>query len=512
MPELKMKPTYKIFLLDSNEYDELHKYIPEMKKEDLEGSFGFAVTKTKEAYVRRTAYSEWDEATIIHEAEELLAKHSEHEIDGIRWKKGKEIFASIIPVVASLIAGPLGPVVAGLVGAGTSALTQKTMTDEGKIGILPTVLSGVGGALGAGAMAPGVAASKAAGGGYLGQVLSGAQQAITGTSGALKSLQATPILGQTMGTIGNVPVSGTLGGISAALPASMGTPTGIGTLGASALPSLLGGISQVTTPAISTTPAITPSTFGIGTTAGQVAPAITPTTTAPIAAAPKTLIEQAKGLVNVPNILGAGSLLASMAPKTPEFQMPSQFTELQNKLMAGEALSPLGQQAQMELGNILKATPTELMPTANDAYYEAALRRTRESYAEAGRQLDAAYNVAGVYGSGEHLAQKAKLQEELARTESALYAETEQRRFELATNAKYQAIQQALGVDQAVMQDLLGLTGLSTQTAAAMYNAQAADVEEIRKALGTLGSELLIRGTTGQMKSGSGITINLGGK
>ena len=98
MPELKMKPTYKIFVLDSEEYDSLHKHYP-MKKEDLEGSLGFAYGKTKEAFIRRTGVQEWDEETIIHEAEELLAKHSTHEDENaIRWKKGGAM-KSIVPII-----------------------------------------------------------------------------------------------------------------------------------------------------------------------------------------------------------------------------------------------------------------------------------------------------------------------------------------------------------------------------------------------------------------------------
>ena len=130
---IKEKPNYKIFVLDPEEYDTLHKHYP-MKKEDLEGSLGFAYGKTGEAFIRRTGNPEWDEETILHEAEELLAKHSSHEdFNNIRWKKGKDIFAQIIPIVASVLAGPLGPIAAGLIGAGTSALTQKTMSSAGEI-------------------------------------------------------------------------------------------------------------------------------------------------------------------------------------------------------------------------------------------------------------------------------------------------------------------------------------------------------------------------------------------
>ena len=208
------------------------------------------------------------------------------------------------------------------------------------------------------------------------------------------------------------------------------------------------------------------------------------------------------------NVLGLASMGSSMLSKTPQFEMPSYVSDLRTKLMAGESLSPLGQQAKSSLAEILGAEPTELYPTANDEYYNAALRRTRESYAEAGKRLDSAYNLAGVYGSGEHLAEKSKLQEELARTESALYAQTEQRRFELARTEKYQAIQDSLGVDRATMDDIIGMTGLDVQTAAMVYGAQVADVTAIRESLGTLGMELMLRGKTGVQ--GGGLSTLLG--
>jgi hypothetical protein len=220
-------------------------------------------------------------------------------------------------------------------------------------------------------------------------------------------------------------------------------------------------------------------------------------------------------LINPQTVLGAGSLLASAAPKTPQFEMPSSVGDIRSKLLSQEGeggLTPLGQQAQLELGNILKSQPQELYPTANDAYYNAALRRTRESYAIAEQQLDAAYNNAGVYGTGEHMAQKAKLKEELARTESALASETEQRRFELARSDKMEAIQKALAVDRDTMDDLVGLSGLDVQTAAMMYGAKVEDLQAIRQALGTVGSELIMRGTSkpGYQQGLGNLNISLG--
>ena len=523
MPMLKeMKPTYKIFVLDDDDYLGLHKYVPQVNKKDLDDSLGFANPKTKEAYVRRTLCKEMDDETIMHEAMELISKHSEHEIDGIRWKKGG-VARFIVPALLSLIPG-VGPILAAASSVGMGQYAQARHPEQlGK----PSVLSGLGqaatgyfgGKALAGGISGGIQGGTQAGAGFLskaGGIVSGVGKgAMIGSAGIQPN-----ILGMTPAA--TTPAAGGLANQFAAqqatqfgTPLTLGGQTSLVTGGAGGLAAspLLGatlgaGIGSTLAPTTLPSVPLTGTSAGLPPipTAGQVAPAATPLT----GAIPKTFMEQAKGLVTPQNILGAGSLLASTMGQQPQFTMPSQFTELQNKLMAGQALSPLGQQAQMELGNILKSTPTELYPTANTEFYNAALRRTRESYAEAAKQLTAQYNLYGVAGSGEHLQALSDLQEELARTESALYAETEQRNYELGMSQKYSAIQQALGVEQNVLNDLLGLTGLSVQVASQMYFADVNDVTELRKALGTLGSELLIRGTTGQMKGGQGVTINLG--
>jgi hypothetical protein len=283
------------------------------------------------------------------------------------------------------------------------------------------------------------------------------------------------------------------------------TPTGLGGQFAAqqaaefGTPVTFGGQTSLLTGGAKGLSAVTPSILGsVMPSIGQPSPAGVGTAQQVTQQAPTTqptLMGKIGETLKQPStILGGASVLGSMATPTPKFEMPSQIADLQKKLMEGGSLTPLGEQAKTELASILKSTPTELYPTATDEYYNAALRRTRESYAEAEKQLDAAYNLAGVYGSGEHMAEKAKLKEQLARTESGLAAETEQRRFELATTAKYQALQDSLGVDKDTMDDIAGLTGLSVEVAAMLYGAQVQDIQQIREALGTLGMELIMKG------------------
>ena len=492
MEKLKAKPTYKIFILDEDKFNGLHKYIPEVKKEDLEQGLGFANPKTKECYVKRTGVKEWDDETIMHEATELLAKHSDHEDEqNIRWKKSGQIIRNVV----SAIVAPFAPPVAAAMQLGHGLYEQSKGRQTLGQTLLGTAGAGIGGMMAAPAAKAGVAASKAAGGGILGQTLSGLQSTLTGTSGAQKLLSASPLQGpvtaaqSAMGYSNLSQVPQNLIGSAAATSALKAGTSGVSQATRNPFASQV-----LSSPTASTAPAASTGAGGVSTGTPSLI---------------KGIGEKAGEFIKSPtNILGAASMGASLLPKTPQFEMPSYVSDLQSKLTQGEALSPLGQQARTSLSEILASKPSELYPTANDEYYNAALRRTRESYEQAARQIDANYNLAGTYGSGEHLAEKAKLQEQLARTESALFSETEQRRFELARTAQYQAIQDSLGVDKQVMDDLVGLTGLDVQTAAMVYGAQAADIQAIRESLGTLGVELLMRGTG--VKQDGGVNINLG--
>lgn len=70
---------FKINLLSDDEFDNLH--YPRAKD-----SLGMAVMKTGDIYVRKTGIDIFDRWTLEHEIDEILNKHSEHEINGIRYK------------------------------------------------------------------------------------------------------------------------------------------------------------------------------------------------------------------------------------------------------------------------------------------------------------------------------------------------------------------------------------------------------------------------------------------
>ena len=506
------KIRYKIEILDSESFDKL----PYKKTKE---SLGIALPEKGLAYIRKTGDKAEDFDTFLHELEELELAESWHEEieNGVPvryksfWKKVGDIFKNYIaPIALALIPG-VGPVLSGIY---TGINSYQTTGNLGS-SILAGGIAGVGGMLGQSNVGyqAGVAGSKAAGGGMIGQTLSGAKglagnllgmapAATTGTTGL--GTQVANVMGQPV-TLGQT-IQGA--GLSAAQLAPM-VAAGFPAQATSMTPNLLGQVGVTPSVPLTGTSAGLPPIP----TAGQVAPIVAAPTTTP-AAAPSLLKQLGTMATQPTNILGAGSLLASTMGKQPQFTMPSSFTDLQSKLMQGGGLTPLGQQAQAELGNIIRSTPQQLYPSGTDTYYNTVLTNLDNEYQRQKRALAGQWNAIdpNYMQSGEYILADQQLNKSYMEVKNNYIAQEEQRRFELGTTARYNAIQQALGVDQNVMNDLLGLTGLDVQTAAAIYGAQVADVEELRKALGTLGAELLVRGTTGQgMQKAGAININLMG-
>lgn len=513
---------YSLFVVDDEDFDNLDKDLPYMTKEKLKGTLGFANPETGEAYVRKTGVAMIDDATLEHEFDELLANVSPHEVEGIRykttsgeggfWHQLGELFtgrgtegsvrggginddSTVDPggsrgrSQSDRPIGGSGPAQAPSSNEPLFRTTPSISSTPNVLGTTPSIVSGnnsLTNRFNESQSKDNVLGSPVTFGGTKSVITGGVNRGLTATPS--NDFNVAPLV---LGDQSQTPNRSVASRLTANNPNVSVTP-----------PALEGASSDS-----SLTPA--PKVLGQENSASisnSPSPAINSPVNAPaphIEPAPSFMSTLGKRtgdfLSNPQNLLGLGTSLSSMLVKQPKFEMPSSVDEIRQKLISGGQLTDQGRLAQAELGNILKSTPTELYPTANDEYYNAALRRTRESYAEAEKQLDAAYNNAGMFGSGEHMAEKAKLKEQLARTESGLYSETEQRRFELARTAKYQAVQDALNVDKNTMDDLVGLTGLDVQTAAMAYGAKVADVQAIREALGTIGTESVIRGKPKQV-------------
>lgn len=174
---------YTIKVLSDQEFDKLpYKHVRE--------ALGCADPKTNTAYVRNVHWGEVSKTvnllTIQHELDELLAKVSPHEEDGIRYKKGRDIFAPIGTAIGAMINPLLGMAMAGGYGAYKESKGETTWPQVG----MNTALAGLGGLLARGSQAyqAGAQASKAVGGGWFGQGLSGTQSLLFGGSGAQRTL------------------------------------------------------------------------------------------------------------------------------------------------------------------------------------------------------------------------------------------------------------------------------------------------------------------------------------
>lgn len=168
---------YTVKYLSNFEFDNLpYKHAKE--------ALGCADMRTKIAYVRRTGVPIADQFTTEHEIEELIAKHSDHEVDGIRYKKGgfaKTILPSVIGGLSTLLLGPaglglvggsmasiLGGTAGALSGGGMNYYASKRHPELGKWS--PLIGAGMGalGGLGAGSMFTGAAqGAKSAGVGFM---------------------------------------------------------------------------------------------------------------------------------------------------------------------------------------------------------------------------------------------------------------------------------------------------------------------------------------------------------
>ncbi len=522
-----MGQKYTVQVLDEKEWASL-------PYEGIEDSHGFADVKKGMAFVRNSGSAEFDLGTIAHEVNHLIEKHGKDHPDwesGVLHKKGgaaRSVLPAVLGGLATIFAGPVGgALVGGLSNVGMDQYAKGRHPNElgqkGKLGDMLGAgalgaLSGVGAGT---ALKGGIAGGSAAAPGFLSKAGGIASGAAFGTAPTAVKAGSSGLLGSGGKFLGSgslaakgVP-SGTSAmtsnimapGQAAANAAKFGAGIGMGS-SVSAIPQaglgLLGQVSAFNSlnsgasiPSISLAPGGVPSSTaapqqnllgGSARTASSTG-GLTPLTPAPAAAKAFSF----KDLVTPSNIMGAGSLLGAMATPSPQFEMPDSVELLRSKLMTGQGLSPLGQQAQLELGNIMKSSPSELYSPANDAYYAETNRVIDQQYEQAKRQLDAAYNNAGMLGSGEYMSELRKLNEAQANAKSS-FAETEnQRRFELARTDKYRAIQDSLGVDKNTMDNLIGLTGLDVQQAAMIYGAKAADVQSIREALGTIGTEMLLK-------------------
>lgn len=111
---------YTIKILSNDEYDKL-------PYKHAKTSLGCADQKSGKAFVRATGVKEWDMKTLSHEIDELVAKVSPHEEDGIRYKGGggTEI-TKVEDKIKTNVSNPLSQYLTGQIGKGLPGYTAST--------------------------------------------------------------------------------------------------------------------------------------------------------------------------------------------------------------------------------------------------------------------------------------------------------------------------------------------------------------------------------------------------
>jgi len=471
----------------------------------LESSVGLADRNKGLAFVRNTGNKEYDLDTMTHEINHLLeAEPTDFDEDGICHKqhwysKITRPFSNDGILAAGGVGGFLGdalaiglapftggaslgfmPLLSALGGAGQAAIQGNN--------ILSGALQGFGaGGLGAGlggGLLGGVEGAMGGGGlsgfgsGLLSGLESGANTFISGIPG--------------FGAGGMLSGATGLGGMSFA-PGAAGTTAG-GLLGSTPAAASAANAASVGLPAANapvtlsgsmgtTSPLVTPASSGIVAASG-------PSTGAGAAGGTSALT---KALTDPKLLLGAGLTGASALLQQPQYQTPQSVTDLENQIKSGGTATALGAQSQAALQKLIATPPSSLNPAlqADDPYFQSTFANMDNQFKNAKAQLDASFNANGQLGSGEYQDQLRQLTQSYNDAKNQYVAQENQSRYLTGQQQQLSAIQQALGVDQNTMNDLVGLSGIDAQTAAIKYGVDAQSVQQLRQIMGTVGGNIL---------------------
>jgi hypothetical protein len=370
--------------------------------------------------------------------------------------------------LAGLIPG-IGPILsAGMGAAGTMGKTSGFQgTDKGWGNILPT-LSGALSGWGAGGLTSGIAG--------------GIKSALgTGTSSGLGNLANSFGSGFGQGTSNylNTTTAPFKSAGSAISKMFGGSTAGINT-----------GSSAYTIPAYGQS--LTSTAMPGGTAAGVNAANLLGSQGATTAAATtaKSWGSSMLDFLTPANMAGMALMGASALPKNAEYTSPDLMGQMTAKLLGGQGITDIGLKSREELMKIMSRSP-EYGMQAMDPWLTTAGKKLDEAYDQAEKDLTKKFKGYGATDSREFISEVGKLRANKAAEKSALQYEAQQREYVRYQNQQYDAVKTSLGVDDATMKDLLGLTQLSVEEAGLKYGAEAADIQSLREALGLGGAAML---------------------
>ncbi len=479
---------YTLKIINTKKFDRLpYKHAKE--------AVGLADPKTKTAYVRHIPGMQKVVSMIaMHEIDELVAKVSPHETEGIRYKKGRDIFAPIGTALLGMIPG-IGPALSAVAAGGYAGYQYSKGEIEQPWQIpLSAVLAYGGSKLAQGTVGykAGVEASIAQGGGMFGQTLTG-MQGLTGLTdwGALAS--GAPITAPAVGGLNT-----SLGPYAplATDPAVANWATGgIPSLTATTAPGMFGsiGTSLATGTALDT---LSTSLKGaISPLSPTSAPAVPTSQAGQVTAAPKEDIWSKVGNAilgggeggmspeTIGKLLMGGSGLAQVTAEAPELKYtPQEYVAQAKATMKKYNLDALPQYAQEEARKLVEL-PTE-GPALDARVNDFAARTVQDLETSRATQLQTInqrYTQAGATGDTQQAEDIARVNDyvngQIALARGEARATILAQSYQVKSNA-LQIVMQAGEFDSKLAYDLAVMVGKEDELTFAIQQEDYASFQE----------------------------------
>lgn len=461
---------FSIQILTDSEFDRLpYRYVNE--------AIGCADPKTNTAYIRQSGMIGVDLLTIAHEVEELASSISPHEEDGIRYKKGKDIFKRIAPSLAAILAAPftggmslpMAMLTTAAAAGGTRAITG-AMGGERGLG-RSALMSAIPGALAGMGMQPGVSAAQQAGQGYLSQLYQGGRTMIGMPQTAFSTapggiMQYAPASLMTSGMGGGITSTGIPPGFSPDVwsKISPAQQQGVwGTIGqARGMPEGLSSIMAAGTP------------INLGMGAGKTTGAW------------GTMTKE--GLTNPLTWLGVGSMAMGQMATTAQ---PPSIGDIVGKWLTPETVTRAGARAKeiAETKYLGEFQPSKEI----EAYMEVMEKDIRKAYTQRRTDMDRMGTVANEQwmSSGERLEMHRRLQEEEQGEVDKMQAQWLLTARQQYAQDQYNYVMSQLGADEQTRQELLYADLADVMW---KYNLEREDVLNFRQMAADAGLYALSKG------------------
>lgn len=193
---------------------------------------------------------------------------------------------------------------------------------------------------------------------------------------------------------------------------------------------------------------------------------------------------KSSGLMNyLPSAL---ALLGAQSMKTPEYDVPSAESVYQGyRGRADELTGPITEQGRTAAAKILEYAkdPTAVAGPAVDNYFNAINQEANWAMDTMLADVDARYQASGTYGGSDWQRDRNNAIAKVTNNANLQKGQIQQQVFQQQLTTHVAAIADAYAMDQAALEQLVGLTQMSIYEASVKYGIKAQEVADLRKAM-----------------------------